>query len=85
MCGLDVLKLDIDDLCDAESVAGLVENDCKFKFYEDEGEFCFTLYSPDGEDSWDFDASIEELGYYIVTLEIIAAEEYDPETGEVSE
>lgn len=84
MCGLDALKLDIDDLCDAEFVANLVENDCEFYYDEADELFSFELHSIDGSTEAEFDVDIEELGNYIVALEIIDAEEYVPKTGKVS-
>lgn len=85
MCGLDVLQSDPSNLADQELLSELAENDCGFGFTENTDSFSFTLQSPDGEFDWDFEASIEELGNYIVGLEIIDVAEYNPKTGEVVE
>ncbi len=85
MCGLDALKLEVSDLADQELIENFVENDCAFNFDEDEDNFCFSLRTPDGEHSWEFDARIDELGCYIVGLEIIDVAHYNPDTGEVVE
>lgn len=85
MCGLEVLEIDPGDLVDQELIEHFVENDCEFKFNEDEGDFRFTLHAPDGERSRYFDADIDELGCYIVGVEIIDAAYCNPDTGEVVE
>lgn len=84
MCGLDVLKPEAADLTEQGLLEDLVENDCAFRFDEEQDAFYFTLQSVDGNDDWDFEASIDELGWYIVGLEIIDAVDYDPNTGEVA-
>lgn len=84
MCGLDTLKPEAADLTEQGLLEDLVENDCAFRFDEEQDVFYFTLQSVDGNDDWDFEASIDELGWYIVGLEIIDAVDYDPNTGEVA-
>lgn len=83
MCGLDALKLEPSDLADQELLGDLAENDCAFGFDENTDTFSFMLQTPNGKINWDFDASIDELGCYIIGLEIIDVTEYDPNTGEV--
>lgn len=80
--GLDAMALAIESLRYTKRIERFTENDCKFHYDDVNEAFNFALHDADGAEV-DIGAEVYDLSNYIVALEIVSAEEYNPETGEV--